>query len=117
MHIIAPNFEDAVDRAIRHMIPCVRIQCLLGQPCPNAPWSLSFSFGRALQDSVLKTWAGDDANADAAQTLLRELARVNGEAQAGEWNEEHPSPGGGRVLLPKLSYSSERRKPSELFNW
>ena len=89
----------------------------LQRACPNAPWSLSFSFGRALQDSVLKTWAGDDANADAAQTLLRELARVNGEAQAGEWNEEHPSPGGGRVLLPKLSYSSERRKPSELFNW
>ena len=89
----------------------------LQRACPNAPWSLSFSFGRALQDSVLKTWAGDDANADAAQTLLRELARVNGEAQAGVWNEEHPSPGGGRVLLPKLSYSSERRKPSELFNW
>ena len=61
----------------------------LQRACPNAPWSLSFSFGRALQDSVLKTWAGDDANADAAQTLLRELARVNGEAQAGEWNEEH----------------------------
>ena len=30
----------------------------LQRACPNAPWSLSFSFGRALQDSVLKTWAG-----------------------------------------------------------
>ena len=89
----------------------------LQRACPNAPWSLSFSFGRALQDSVLKTWAGDDANADAAQTLLRELARVNGEAQRGVWDEVHPSPGGKRVLLPKLSYSSERRAGDNLFNW
>jgi len=25
---------------------------------PDAPWAMSFSFGRALQDAVLKQWSG-----------------------------------------------------------
>ena len=83
--------------------------------------SLSFSYGRALQDAVLKAWAGRPENAEVAQALLLDLARVNGEAQLGVWNEEHPTPGRERVLLPKLSYSSERREPAaaarDLFNW
>eukprot|EP00965_Chrysotila_dentata_P203074 6181501-Pleurochrysis_carterae.AAC.2 len=53
----------------------------------------------------------------AAQHLLVELARVNSEAQQGIWNEEHPTPGGGRLQLPKLSFSSERRQNADLFNW
>src|SRR3990172_8875281 len=31
------------------------------------PWELSFSYGRALQDPVLKTWKGDPANVAAAR--------------------------------------------------
>ena len=31
------------------------------------PWTLSFSFGRALQQSVLKTWGGKKENIDKAQ--------------------------------------------------
>jgi len=85
--------------------------------CPDAPWRLSFSFGRALQDAVLKQWAGKAENVPAAQHLLVELARVNSEAQQGIWNEEHPTPGGGRLQLPKLSFSSERRQNADLFNW
>ena len=81
------------------------------------PWSLTFSYGRALQDPVLKAWDGDAANAPIAQQLLLDLARVNAEAQRGEWDEEHPSPGAGRVLRPKLSYSNERRQPAALFDW
>ncbi|KAL1521833.1 hypothetical protein AB1Y20_021484 [Prymnesium parvum] len=84
----------------------------------NAPWTLSFSFGRALLESVLTTWGGQPANVKAAQHLLLELARVNGEAQLGIWNEEHPAANSTRTALPKLSYSSERAMPSaELFNW
>ena len=82
---------------------------------PNAPWALSFSFGRALQESVLATWKGDPDNVPAAQELLKELARVNGEAQLGIWNEEHPTPGAKRSMMPKLSYSSERREGANLF--
>lgn len=107
--------------------------------------SLSFSYGRALQDAVLKAWSGLEENVPAAQArrgapggphklvsarfstdqaLLLELARVNAQAQLGEWDEVHPTPssGGlsaGRILLPKLSYSSERPKTraADLFNW
>lgn len=82
-----------------------------------APWTLSFSYGRALQDSVLKAWMGKPENVPAAQELLLELARVNGEAQQGVWNEEHPAAGSTRTALPKLSYSSERAQPTQLFNW
>src|SRR5919198_2990823 len=31
------------------------------------PWELSFSYGRALQAPALKSWAGDEANVQAAQ--------------------------------------------------
>ena len=88
----------------------------LQQEATNAPWLLSFSYGRALQDSVLKAWGGHAANVEAAQRLLVELARVNGEAQLGEWDEDHPAAGSSRTALPKLSYSSERATV-ELFNW
>lgn len=42
-----------------------------------APWSLSFSYGRALQDAALKTWAGAPANVPAAQAALLHRARCN----------------------------------------
>ena len=34
------------------------------------PWSLSFSFGRALQASCLKAWLGKDENIKAAQAAF-----------------------------------------------
>jgi len=89
--------------------------------CPSAPWTLSYSYGRALQDAVLREWGGKDENFASAQALLLELARVNSEAQLGRWNEVHPTPGAGASgrlhNMPKLSYSDERRKPADLFNW
>jgi fructose-bisphosphate aldolase class I len=87
--------------------------------CPNAPWALSFSYGRALQDAVLKTWAGKSENVGQAQALLLELSRVNSEAQLGVWDEVHPDAGGGGSAMPKLSYSSERQEVAgaALFNW
>lgn len=36
----------------------------------NAPWPLTFSFGRALVSSALSTWAGQPENAEAAQQVL-----------------------------------------------
>lgn len=60
----------------------------------RAPWSLTFSYGRALQMAVLKTWGGDDANKPAAQELLAKLAKANGTAQLGKYEGPHPSPGG-----------------------
>lgn len=37
---------------------------------PDAPWRLTFSFGRALVDGVLRTWRGDPTRVELAQTAL-----------------------------------------------
>jgi len=52
------------------------------------PWSLSFSYGRALQDPALATWKGDQANVDAAQKALYRRVRLNGIARSGEYTPE-----------------------------
>jgi fructose-bisphosphate aldolase class I len=52
---------------------------------PNAPWLLSFSYGRALQETVLQAWQGKAENLVAAQQALLKRARLNGAAQRGEY--------------------------------
>lgn len=52
------------------------------------PWELSFSFGRALQAPVLRTWSGDDANMGAAQAALLHRAGLNGAARRGSYRPE-----------------------------
>jgi fructose-bisphosphate aldolase class I len=52
------------------------------------PWELSFSYGRALQDPVLKAWRGDPANVRAAQSAFYHRARCNGAARAGRYSKE-----------------------------
>ena len=53
-----------------------------------APWTLPFSFGRALQDAAMKTWLGSPANAAAAQAALLHRARCNGLAVQGKYSAE-----------------------------
>ena len=53
---------------------------------PAAPWRLSFSFARALQQPALGLWAGKDANAVAAQQALLHRARCNRAALKGEYS-------------------------------
>ena len=50
------------------------------------PWSLTFSYGRALQQSCLKAWCGKDANIPAAQKALLERAKANSEANLGKYS-------------------------------
>lgn len=52
------------------------------------PWALSFSYGRALQASVLKAWKGDKANVAAAQAALLHRARLNSLACRGKYEGE-----------------------------
>jgi fructose-bisphosphate aldolase, class I len=63
----------------------------LAQSEGRAPWSLSFSFGRGLQASVLKTWQGKDENAAAAREVAAALARANAAACEGRYEGPHPS--------------------------
>ena len=51
----------------------------------GAPWQLSFSYGRALQETALKAWKGDAANIEAAKRAFYLRARLNGAARSGEY--------------------------------
>ena len=52
---------------------------------PNLPWTLSFSYGRALQQSALKAWAGKEANVAAGQHAYLHRCRMNSAACAGTY--------------------------------
>ena len=52
---------------------------------PHAPWALSFSYGRALQEPVLKAWAGKPENVADAQRAFHRRARLNGLARQGAY--------------------------------
>ena len=51
----------------------------------QGPWSVTFSYGRALQQSTLKTWAGKAENVVAAQNALLARAQANSEANLGKY--------------------------------
>lgn len=57
----------------------------------DKPWALSFSFGRALQASVLRLWADDSSNAPRAQRMAEALAAANSAASRGKYSGPHPS--------------------------
>ncbi|SDU35202.1 class I fructose-bisphosphate aldolase [Stappia sp. ES.058] len=53
----------------------------------NLPWKLTFSYGRALQQSALQAWRGKTENVEAAQAAFAHRARMNGLAARGEWSK------------------------------
>ena len=53
----------------------------------DAPWKLSFSFGRALQAPAMKSWNGSQANVEAAQGALHHRAQCNSAALDGKYSE------------------------------
>lgn len=69
------------------------------------PWVLSFSFGRALQASVLKKWQGKDENVKEAQQVLLHRAKANGDAQLGKYaGEEAALEAAQSLFVAKHSY-------------
>jgi len=49
------------------------------------PWNLTFSYGRALQDTALKSWGGSAANLATAQQEFLKRAKLNGLATLGRY--------------------------------
>jgi len=49
------------------------------------PWELTFSYGRALQESALKAWGGRAENLAAGQKAFLHRARLNGLARRGKY--------------------------------
>jgi len=60
----------------------------LNQLKQKAPWQLSISYGRALQQPCLQAWQGQQENVGAAQAALLKRARLNSIARQGEYNSE-----------------------------
>jgi len=52
------------------------------------PWELSFSYGRALQDPVLKAWRGKAENVAAAKEAFLLRAKLNGAARRGTYSPD-----------------------------
>ena len=52
------------------------------------PWSISFSYGRALQDVALETWHGQKENLKAGQQAFYHRAKCNSEAAMGRYTDE-----------------------------
>lgn len=69
------------------------------------PWKLTFSYGRALQASVIKAWTGEDKNVVAAQKVLLQRASANGNASLGKYAGEEASAAAAESLfVEKHSY-------------
>ncbi len=93
----------ATVRVLQHTVPCAvpGITFLSGgmseeeaslalndinhAPGPR-PWSLTFSYGRALQQSCLKAWLGKDENISQAQAVLLARAQANSLANLGKYH-------------------------------
>ncbi len=52
------------------------------------PWTVTFSFSRAIQQPALDAWAGHSANVKKAQQILLHRARCNSAARRGQYNAE-----------------------------
>ena len=58
----------------------------------KAPWALTFSYSRAIQQPALDTWKGREINGAAAQKALYHRAKCNSLARRGEYREEMEKP-------------------------
>jgi len=67
------------------LLASARLNALHGVAAGIAPWPLSFSFARAIQQPALEIWHGDAAQAPAAQVALVHRAGCNRAARRGEY--------------------------------
>jgi len=51
----------------------------------SLPWNVTFSYGRALQDTALKAWGGSESNYAAGQKEFFKRAKLNGLATTGRY--------------------------------
>ncbi len=61
---------------------------LMNQLEEEKPWSLSFSYGRGIQQPALEFWAKNPQAIAEAQKILVHRAHMNGLAANGKWNEQ-----------------------------
>jgi fructose-bisphosphate aldolase class I len=54
----------------------------------DLPWTMTFSYGRALQEPAQHAWKGDISNRDAAHRAMAKRASLNGKAALGSYSPE-----------------------------
>jgi fructose-bisphosphate aldolase class I len=97
----AEQVAEATLRTLKRHVPCAvpGIAFLSGGQSPTeatlhlslmnaagpAPWALTFSYGRALQETALSAWGGNPAAFAAGQKALFTRARLNGLAVGGTY--------------------------------
>ena len=54
----------------------------------NTDFIMTYSYGRALQQSALKFWSKDIKNIDGTQNIFNHRARMNTLATQGKWSSE-----------------------------
>ncbi|HEY9828109.1 MAG TPA: class I fructose-bisphosphate aldolase [Stenomitos sp.] len=64
------------------------------------PWTLTFSYGRALQQAAMQTWMGQLNNVTAAQKVLLHRAYMNSLATLGQYHPELETEAG--VAIPSV---------------
>ena len=69
----------------------------------RAPWALSFSYGRALQQPALESWQGKEANVKAAQQALLHRAKCNRAARRGEYDAATDTDMSMTTSIPRLT--------------
>lgn len=92
----------ATVRVLQHTMPCavpgvtflsggmseeeasLALNAINNAPGPR-PWALTFSYGRALQQSCLKAWLGKPENVGSAQAQLLARAQANSDASLGKY--------------------------------
>lgn len=70
----------------------------------KGPWNLSFSYGRALQQSTLKAWQGKEENVPAAQKALLARAQANSEASMGVYKAGSQPSADGTLFVKGYKY-------------
>ena len=78
----------------------ILLPCFTGKK----PWSLTFSFGRALQASALKAWSGKADQVKAGQAEFLNRAAANGAASKGEFSGSSSVAGGQSLFVADHQY-------------
>lgn len=98
-----PLQHDEGSCPVRAPFPSRFFYCSLSPALRSSPFprrSLSFSYGRALQQSTLKAWQGKTENLEAAQNQLKARAQANSEANLGKY-EAGSQPSADETLFVK----------------
>jgi fructose-bisphosphate aldolase class I len=68
------------DRAATQLLDALNVAC------PDAPWALTFSYGRAIQRPALEHWRGNPDAVPEAQRILLQRAYQNALAARGAYD-------------------------------